>query len=239
MLTDGMVFLPKTTVNSANHWGARSRHWLTRPSAERERERKLITLCQTELLITKVGGRINERLRSWLMGRLFEAVVNRTNHCGPCTRERDWHTSCYYRATVQTLAFFYPPPPAGRDHFLHSAGGIVTNYVSRIYDVRRNRATQLVEQTNVHISDSDVPTSAPEAVETASRVLCCSVTSRVCCATTCAARAQEHKLGRPTLIDFRLTALPLSFDLMWQIGHIVLHMDGSKSFFFCCFFSFP
>lgn len=121
-----------------------------------QRQRKLIILCQMGLLIAKMGGWINERLGSWLMGWLFEDVVNRTNHWGACTRKWLTHILLLQR-NGENFSFF---SHSRQISFLHSAWGIVTNYVSRIYDVRRNRATQLVEQMNVHISDSDIPTSA-------------------------------------------------------------------------------
>lgn len=148
------LFFFKDTVNSANHWGVCTRHWLTYSSSERQR--KLIILCQMGLLIAKMGGWINERLGSWLMGWLFEDVVNRTNHWGACTRKWLTHILLLQR-NGENFSFF---SHSRQISFLHSAWGIVTNYVSRIYDVRRNRATQLVEQMNVHISDSDIPTSA-------------------------------------------------------------------------------
>lgn len=67
---------------------------------------------------------------------------------------------------------------------------------------------------------------------------CCVAQSpgHVCCATTCAACAHKHKLARQTLIDFHLTALPLSFDWKCHIGHIVL-IHGCAENTFCRFIS--
>lgn len=66
--------------------------------------------------------------------------VNETNHRGACSAK--WLTRIFQ---LQRNGYNFCIFHSRQISFLHSAWGIVTNYVSRIYDVRRNRATQLVE----------------------------------------------------------------------------------------------
>lgn len=120
MLTDGMfLFFFKDTVNAANHWGVCTRHWLTYSFSERQQ--KLVILCQMGLLIAKMGGWINESLGSWLMGWLFEDVVNRTNHWGACTRKWLTHILLLQR-NGENFSFFFPT--AGRSHFYIQPEGL-------------------------------------------------------------------------------------------------------------------
>lgn len=60
------------------------------------------------------------------------------------------------RRELLDVAFFHKQ----QNSFLHSAlrDSVNLQYVSWIYDVRRNKATQPVRQMNVHISDGDMHT---------------------------------------------------------------------------------
>ena len=88
----------------------------------------------------------SEKPNQWEDGRNWRHVfpwrhgVNETNHRGACSAK--WLTRIFQ---LQRNGYNFCIFHSRQISFLHSAWGIVTNYVSRIYDVRRNRATQLVE----------------------------------------------------------------------------------------------